>query len=447
MKARYVVGCTIITLLSVVTLANFYYETAPEKARQKSVKLTQSAPTKQLDVSAIQRKDQQETMPVPSQHSVGTKQTTNTVNPTNQELFRVTRVAHKDDRIYRSTITPVVKNIITSPVNGQLDNESRRYGDHIKKGDKIVGIISEEARNQLLSDTVNYISNRDSFYLSESEVKKNTELHKRGIVSKQELKQSESAYVRAMIEMVRARIRLKITAERLDFDWQKVEKIHENRELLGNQSTSTSQQVIEYLLNKDYIVNIHAENDGILLPKYTGQGNVEFFDFNLGSEVRERAPIGMIADPNHISVRFVVSEFEVLSLSVNQSVQLTIPVMDNQQLSGKITEINRFDFRSRGGQSQGIPVTAELSCGKIPCDQLFSISADIKAVNDETNPIQVPINAVVEENGQFYVQQIINSKPVKQQVTTGETTRDMIIIKSGLVEGDQIVRNYPATEN
>ena len=174
---------------------------------------------------------------------------------------------------------------------------------------------------------------------------------------------------------------------------------------------------------------------------------MEFFDFSLGSEVRERAPIGMIADQNQISVRFIVSEFEVLSLSIGQPVELTIPVMDNHKLSGKITDINRFDFRSRGGQAQGIPVTAQLECGEIRCDQLFSISADVKALSEETNPIQVPLSAVTEEDGQFYVQQVVDNKPIKRSVTTGETTKNMIIIKNGLTEGDQIVRDYPATED
>ena len=68
-------------------------------------------------------------------------------------------------------------------------------------------------------------------------------------------------------------------------------------------------------------------------------------------------------------------------------------------------------------------------------------------MSEETNPMQVPINAVTEENGQFYVQQIINGKTIKRPVTTGDTTKKMIIIKNGLTEGDQIVRDYPARED
>ena len=452
MKARYVIGCTIITLLSVVGLANYYFETAPTTTTTTTktdvANVASSTTLKVTNNSMFQKKSPEETpAPVNTRNSVAPKNTISTNGQPGTDLVTVTRATHQDDRIYRSTITPVVKNIITSPVNGQLDGQSRRYGEHLKKGDKIVGIVSEEARNQLLSDTANYISSRDSFTLSASEVKKNIELEKKGIISKRELQQSESAYVRAMIEMVRSRIRLKTTAQRLDFDWQGVEKIHNNRSLIDKTSASSTEDVVEYLLNRDYVVNIHAESDGILLPKYTGQGNVEFFDFSLGSEVRERAPIGMIADQNQISVRFIVSEFEVLSLSIGQPVELTIPVMDNHKLSGKITDINRFDFRSRGGQAQGIPVTAQLECGEIRCDQLFSISADVKALSEETNPIQVPLSAVTEENGQFFVQQIVDNKPIKRPVTTGETTKNMIIIKNGLTEGDQIVRDYPATED
>ena len=173
MKARYVIGCTIITLLSVVALANYYYETAPVISKSDTLKLVQSETSKKTNISGLQRKPQVDTSaPVSTTIPVNNKSDRSTNDQERQDLYTVTRTAHQDDHIYRSTITPVVKNIITSPVNGQLDGQARRYGDHLKKGDKVVGIISEEARNQLLSDTVNYISNRDSFYLSESEDKK-----------------------------------------------------------------------------------------------------------------------------------------------------------------------------------------------------------------------------------------------------------------------------------
>ncbi|HAV93532.1 MAG: hypothetical protein CMF52_01895 [Legionellales bacterium] len=461
MKARYVVGFTLVTLFSVVSLANYYYETAPSidnpevmatapagLAKKPAGSSTQSSISnnKQIisslneNIDSTQDPDQAS---VPTINNVATKGKT---TATGDEIFTVHREAHKDDRSYRSSINPVVKSIVTSPVKGKIGSAPKKYGDHVKKGDMIVGITSDEARNELLSETVNYITNRDNFHNSYTEVQKNTELHQKGIVSKQELRQSESAYIRAMIEMVRARIQLKNISQRLDFDWKSVENLGVGNNTPNNKDSKTD-FAIEKLLGRDFVVNIHADNDGILLPKFTGYGNVEYFDLNKGSGVPEREALGMIADTEHVKVKFTASEFDAMKLRVGQSVEVVISVANDLKLSGAISEINRFDFRERSGQAPGIPVTAQLKCGNTPCDQLYSMSADIKAISDTSSSILVPIEAVHEKDGQFFVMQVVNNQPVVKEVSTGETTRNMIIITSGLEEGDNIVRNYPTTKN
>ena len=207
MKARYVVGFTLITLFSVVSLANYYYETAPSidnpeviatapagSAKKPTGPSTQSSISnnKQIisslneNIDSTQDPDQAS---VPTMNNVATKGKT---TATGDEIFTVHREAHKDDRSYRSSINPVVKSIVTSPVKGKVGSAPKKYGAHVKKGDMIVGITSDEARNELLSETVNYITNRDNFHNSYTEVQKNTELHQKGIVSKQELRQSEA---------------------------------------------------------------------------------------------------------------------------------------------------------------------------------------------------------------------------------------------------------------
>ena len=53
MKVRYVVGCTFITLFSVMALANYYYETAPDAAKGQIAQIDQS---KSIDAQSLPRK-------------------------------------------------------------------------------------------------------------------------------------------------------------------------------------------------------------------------------------------------------------------------------------------------------------------------------------------------------------------------------------------------------
>ena len=58
MKARYVIGCTIITLLSVVGLANYYFETAPTTTTTKTdvAKVASGTTLKVTNNSMFQKK-------------------------------------------------------------------------------------------------------------------------------------------------------------------------------------------------------------------------------------------------------------------------------------------------------------------------------------------------------------------------------------------------------
>ena len=77
------------------------------------------------------------------------------------------------------------------------------------------------------------------------------------------------------------------------------------------------------------------------------------------------------------------------------------------------------------------------------CRDLIGLSANIKIVYDRNQSVQIPLSAVSQENGQAFVQQIIENQLIKKKVQTGATTKTHIIITQGLQVGEHVVeKNY-----
>jgi len=420
MKARSVLISTCITLVSVVGLANFFYESSDhDSVTTPPMKMTATQSSSVPQRPAARRQAQQPT------------------------LITVARAEVKKEPTYQGTIKPVINSTITSPANGTITINKKQYGDMIKKSDLIIGITSDEAKNQLLSDTVSYITSRDNYNSSLSDVKKNIELEKKGVVSKRDLKKSESSYIRSLVEMIRSRIKFKKTSETLGFDWKRVENLSDgDQSNLFNQGNS-SEELVEFLLNRKYVVKLTAPEDGVFLPKIDARGNVEFAELSVGSDIKQNAPVGMIADPKRIIVSINVPEVDVLDIKKGQPAELEIPVLNNKKIKGQVSSINLFDFSQRSGKVPTIPTQIEGFCGEdIQCERLYSISANVKIIHKDFNAMQVPLTAVKKDGNRFFVKQMKNGQLVQQEVTVGETTQNTIIITNGIDEGTQIAKDY-----
>ncbi len=59
--------------------------------------------------------------------------------------------------------------------------------------------------------------------------------------------------------------------------------------------------------------------------------------------------------------------------------------------------------------------------------------------NDNTNSILIPFEAVTEQMGEYFVYKIIDGKAQQQRIEIGRTIRNMVIVKSGLNAGENII--------
>jgi len=428
-KGKYtIIISTIVTLIAVFILSSYY-----EEIEQSSQEATINYNKKPVVNTSQQQPDHTE------KNNLISSETTK-----NQNIMTIQAAKQIDETTYQSVIEPISKSTLVSTVNGTIYDNGKNYGEIVKKGTPIIRINSLEAKDELMTQVVNYITTKDTYRTNKFSVQKNIELEKKGIISKREVEESESTFMKSLITMVKERVKFKTLAESLDFDWKKIEDL--NLEDQPFFEKNAAEEIIEILLNKDYIVNMIAKDSGIFLPKMDNNNNPESINTSKGNHIKKQQIIGIIADPNQIQSTVNIPEFDVTKFQIGQPARITVPALNNKELSAEVVNIKKFEYKSQSGQDPKIPIIVQAQCDQ-DCIYLYGLSVNITILNDPKNSIQIPINAVKREEDQDYVMMIKDNQYIKTPVTVGPTTNNNITITKGLQEGDQIVKNYPNEQN
>lgn len=360
------------------------------------------------------------------------------------EFIVVKKEKFAKNSTYQTVIQPAIKSTLIAPIGGKIVAVSKQYGSYVEKNETLMEISSNDAKKALMESIGNYIQTKDSYLTALTTVQKNRELKEKGVVSDQELRTSESNYITALISLVRARIEFKKTAEPLGFDWKSISNINLQSKNLITKSEEV-EKTIEDLLSQDYIITIKSEDTGVILPK-ASESDKDRLELSIGSPIKKDQTIGIIAEPNKLTLTIDVPEVEIVNLKKDQPVEMIVPILDNTKMYGNITHIQRFQQKQSGGKLPTIPAHATINCEK-ECHEYYGISAQATILNESQDRLQVPLTAVFKENETYYVKLIENNQIIKKEVVVGETTVQGVNIKSGLNEGDQVVKNYKATKN
>ena len=414
MKVKYTVYLsTIITILIVILLSLYYFKDL-ERATEIPKALTD------LKINP---------------HS---ETTTNSQEKI--EIITVQKTLNTEEKTYQSIIMPITKSTIISSANGLIYDNGKKYGQAINKGDIIIRINSTEAKNELLTQVVNYITAKDTYQSNKYNVEKNNELLKKGIISKRENEESESTFMKSLISFIKARVQFKEIAESLSFDWQKIDQLDLSEQPFFEKGNS--EQIIELLLNKDYILNLDAKDSGVFLPHINDNNTTDSINTSKGHSIKKNQIIGIIADQKKVQLSINVPEFDAIKFQKGQPANVSISALNEKKLTGEVVDIKKFEYKTQQGQEPTIPIIVHAKCDTT-CDYLYAMSSEVTILKDPKNSILVPISAVKKIENQEFVMVLKNNEYIKTPVTVGLTTIDSITITKGLEQGDQIVKNYP----
>jgi HlyD family secretion protein len=133
-----------------------------------------------------------------------------------------------------------------------------------------------------------------------------------------------------------------------------------------------------------------------------------------------------------------INEIDVVNIEEGQDVDITLDAYYEDEFSGKITEISPISTNVGGIVSFELIVKPETENAP---QLLYGLSASLDITTSGIKDIlYVPVESVYEEDGKTYVDMITGEGKIeKKEVTTGTFNYDHIEIKSGLVEGDEIL--------
>jgi RND family efflux transporter MFP subunit len=154
-----------------------------------------------------------------------------------------------------------------------------------------------------------------------------------------------------------------------------------------------------------------------------------------GDVVGNQARLFTIADVSELVTRVRVSELDVVELTPNDRVSITLDAFPNQTLAGRIRRI----FPVADPQTRLVPVevVVDRQSGRLARPGFLArVTFDLATSEDV---LLLPVSAVLGGQGGQAVFVVADSIAMRRIVTTGLTSQGRIEILSGLEEGERVV--------
>lgn len=194
---------------------------------------------------------------------------------------------------------------------------------------------------------------------------------------------------------------------------------------------------------------IRATRPGLVVY---GEGNRSYYRNNdrieEGATVRERQVIITIPDTTQMTVDVKVHESYVKQVEKGQMARVTVDAFPDITLTGEVFKIGVLPDSQNRWMNPDLKVysTSILIDGQY--DWLkpgMSAEGEI-AIETLTDVLMIPLQAVVQENGETVVY-LANKGMERRPVETGSFNTTYIEIKSGLEEGDVVALRAPASSS
>lgn len=163
----------------------------------------------------------------------------------------------------------------------------------------------------------------------------------------------------------------------------------------------------------------------------------------VGETTSPGAPIAQIADTSELHVDVEFDESDVGRLVLGMPADVSFDAFPSERIRGKLTDIAPSVSRDlRGGRSVLVDVA-------LPADPRLRVgmSADVDIiVRTQEAALFVPPNAVVGRGADRAVYLVTNGTAHKKSIEIGISTWEAVEIKSGLVEGDEVVTSLATSK-
>jgi len=222
----------------------------------------------------------------------------------------------------------------------------------------------------------------------------------------------------------------------LKYDLKKQQAVAKIQEINALQKQNQMQMGIYNQLSGEF--TIMAPKSGMVIYARGWNGKVE-----PGSRISAWDPVvAELPDLTDMISKTYVNEVDISRVKIGQEVKLKVDAFPDNAYSGKVIKVANIGEQLRGYDAKVFEVVVQVN-------ELDSILRPAMTTSNEIltdtydNVLSVPIEAIQTDSLSFvYKEQ--NGRIVRQEVITGISNSDEIIIEHGLSEGEKVYLSLPA---
>ncbi len=161
-----------------------------------------------------------------------------------------------------------------------------------------------------------------------------------------------------------------------------------------------------------------------------------------GALVRERQIVFKLPDPMQMQVKAKVNEANVNRVRIGMPATIKVDAFPDVQLQGIVTKMNDYPEPSGWRGSNVKEYAAFVKILEPPPGMRPGMTADVSILVEELpDALQVPVQAVIEQDGRHYCLMKGANRLEAREVLLGSTNDKFLVVQDGLTEGDSVLLN------
>ena len=277
-----------------------------------------------------------------------------------------------------------------------------------------------------------------------------------------EMKVAEDSLGSAQLELKRSEVQSKIQAEKAKENVEeaqaKLKQLQQTYQLKRNAEAAAikvleiqrdrARDAMRYAQNNSEKMVIHAPTDGlVVLNSVIWMGNSPR-EAQEGDEVRPGIAFMQVVNPASMRVRARVNQQDVPPLQQGEPVRVTLDAYPDLVLAGKLSQLPAIGVVSNMSPQSRVHTftilfSIEGSDPKLMPDLSAAVDVELERV---PNSLVSPRDALIRENGKYFVQVQAGSSTDKHEVTLGGMNEVEVVALSGVTAGDVVLRGTAPEE-
>jgi HlyD family secretion protein len=163
----------------------------------------------------------------------------------------------------------------------------------------------------------------------------------------------------------------------------------------------------------------------------------------VGDQVWANQPLLILPDISKMVVEAKIRETDIHKVEANQNVKVRVQAYPDLKLTGKVTLVGTLaqeEKERRGAKFFGVTVQVDGSEPRLRPGMTAQVEIEVE---ERPRALYVPLQAVFEREGRSFCYLVRRGRLQAQEVVTGPSNQDFVVIDKGLREGDRIALRDP----